>query len=524
MSQGRLGKDLDHERLWSNMRSLVDRVASAADRATVLDQCLDQLNDLLGADRGLILLGTAGGTTHVVNARSAGRTLGGIEREEVSRALIREAQTSGEIQQLRPDSAAIGPDSAIQLGIAAAMAAPLTSRTPGILYLDFRDSEHSAGELHTTFVETAAELISMVIDQAEQLETAREETRAALATQQIESTAPDLEELLRPESMARVKRELETGLHSHLPILILGESGTGKTLLARAIAEATGRTPFVRATLGHSDDLNTITSELFGHEKGAYSGAFGSRTGLVAFADGGTLVLDEILNLPPIAQQLLLDFTQFGTYRPLGFGRAEPRRSRVRLIAATNGDLEAALRDDRFRDDLYHRLSSIKLELPPLRDRRADIPAMAEGYLRRREPNRGWTLALSARRMLLSEDLGWPGNVRQLETVVQRARERALMKNPSARTVEADCFEIRDLGVESPPAEPQPAETQDPAAQWRRIQAERKRLDEHERELIERTLKQCDGVVARAARELDMPRTGLVSRLSRLKIKTGDRN
>ena len=156
-----------------------------------------------------------------------------------------------------------------------------------------------------------------------------------------------------------LRAELAMAVGSELPVLMLGDSGVGKTLLARAIAEASGRLPMVRAMLGAADDLNTITSELFGHERGAFSGALATRTGLVGHADGGTLVLDEILNLPAHAQQLLLDFTQFGTYRPLGHAGAEPRHARTRIIAVTNGDLEAAVRRGAFREDLFYRLGAI---------------------------------------------------------------------------------------------------------------------------------------------------------------------
>src|SRR5687767_14987062 len=147
--------------------------------------------------------------------------------------------------------------------------------------------------------------------------------------------------------MESIRRELQSAIHGESTILILGESGTGKTLLAHAIAEASGRLPVVRAVLGSSDDLNTITSELFGHERGAFSGALTRRTGLFELAHGGTLILDELLNLPPPAQQLLLDFCQFGTYRPLGYDRREPKRAEVRIIACTNGDIERALAEGR---------------------------------------------------------------------------------------------------------------------------------------------------------------------------------
>ena len=130
---------------------------------------------------------------------------------------------------------------------------------------------------------------------------------------------------MRDIGASSVKTHTSAGSPARSPILITGESGTGKTLLAQAIAEASGRRPIVRATLGASDDLNTITSELFGHERGAFSGATAKRMGLAEYADGGTLILDEILNLQrgPMRSTLLLDFTQFGTYRP-GSGTPPP--------------------------------------------------------------------------------------------------------------------------------------------------------------------------------------------------------
>src|SRR5262249_24344692 len=139
--------------------------------------------------------------------------------------------------------------------------------------------------------------------------------------------SPALDELLAPPSLKAIREEVFSALRGSSTLLILGESGTGKTLLAQAIAEASGRGRIVRAIPGSSDDLNTISSELFGHERGASSGAVARRAGLVEFADGGTLQLDEVLNFPLHAQKLLLDVTQFGTYRPLGYDRPEPKRA-----------------------------------------------------------------------------------------------------------------------------------------------------------------------------------------------------
>jgi transcriptional regulator with GAF, ATPase, and Fis domain len=521
---------LDHEKAWTRLRALLERLVTALDRDTFIDDVVDELVDLLGADRGLVVLGDPelGGAV-VVNARGRGRALAPREREEVSKTVIAEARASGRCVVWEPSRPAI--ESMSDLGIVSAMAVPLRraawwgGTAGGVLYVDFRDPRKEPGALHRELFESAAVIVSAVLEQRERLAAAREDLRAARA--ETHHDGPDLDELLRAPSMAARRDEIRAALGGDSSILILGESGTGKTALAQAIAEASGRSPVVRATLGSSDDLNTITSELFGHERGSFSGAVTKRIGLVEMASGGTLILDELLNLPAHAQQLLLDFTQFGTYRPLGWDKPTPKRARVRIIAATNGDLEDAIQRGRFRQDLYFRLAGTVLVLPSLRDRRDDVPALAETTLARIDRSRRWKLSVPARRWLLSGEVALRGNVRELEALVRRARERALAEDPRADVLRPEHFgranetiARSEAASDERPAgarRPESAEPVDALGEsWKQLVQQRASLDEMERTLIRGALEKHRDVVAYAARELGVQRTSLLSRMDTL--------
>jgi DNA-binding NtrC family response regulator len=208
---------------------------------------------------------------------------------------------------------------------------------------------------------------------------------------------------------------------SKASVLVTGESGTGKELIAEAIHAASPRAkaPFVRlhcAALSES----LLESELFGHERGSFTGAFSRREGRFKQADGGTLFLDEIGEIPAAVQVKLLRFLQERTFERVGGN--ETLRVDVRIIAATNRDLGAEIKKGTFREDLFYRLNVVAVELPALRDRRGDVPALASFFLRRYASENGKTIetfdddALAA---LL--EYRWPGNVRELENVVERA-------------------------------------------------------------------------------------------------------
>jgi len=202
------------------------------------------------------------------------------------------------------------------------------------------------------------------------------------------------------------------------PVLITGESGTGKELVARAIHQASGRGAFVAVNCGALPEP-LLESELFGHEKGAFSGADRAKPGLFEAADGGVLLLDEIGDLPLALQPKLLRALENGEVRRVG--ATEARNLDVRVIAATNRDLDAEVQSGRFREDLFYRLNVLSIHTPPLRERAADIPLLAEHFLQGDAAPSPRSRRISPDAMALLTTYPWPGNVRELRNAIQRA-------------------------------------------------------------------------------------------------------
>jgi DNA-binding NtrC family response regulator len=230
--------------------------------------------------------------------------------------------------------------------------------------------------------------------------------------------APFGDILTRSPRMQEVLRVIERVAPTDSAVLILGESGTGKELVARALHERSPRVtrPFVPIQCG-ALPREVLESELFGHEKGAFTGAVAAKPGLVELADGGTLLLDEIGEMEPDSQVKLLRALETGTFFRVGGTR--PRRVDVRIVAATNRDLAEAMRRGEFRQDLYYRINTIAIALPPLRDRREDIALLAKHFV---ESNAAYGVKqLGAAALAALESYGWPGNVRELQHAIERA-------------------------------------------------------------------------------------------------------
>ena len=224
--------------------------------------------------------------------------------------------------------------------------------------------------------------------------------------------------LTRSPRMQEVLRIIERVAPTDSAVLVLGESGTGKELVARAIHEHSPRAEraFVPIHCG-ALPREVLESELFGHEKGAFTGAVGAKPGLVELADGGTLLLDEIGEMEPDSQVKLLRALETGTFFRVGGTR--PRRVDVRIVAATNRDLAEAMRHGEFRQDLYYRINTIAIPLPPLRDRREDIALLAHRFVDGNAPY--GVKRLGAAALAALEGYGWPGNVRELQHAIERA-------------------------------------------------------------------------------------------------------
>jgi DNA-binding NtrC family response regulator len=320
-------------------------------------------------------------------------------------------------------------------------------------------------------------------------------------------------------AMSRVLEQIHKIRSSDVTVLITGESGTGKELVARAIHAGSTRRLNVFVPFNCSAaPREMIESQLFGFRKGAFTGAVASNTGIIRAAEGGTIFLDEIGDLPIDLQPKLLRFLQEGEVQPIGDN--QPSHVDVRVLAATNSDLEKAVAEGRFREDLFHRLNVIRLLVPPLRERREEIPAILNHYLKlyQHESSKS-EIQLSEETVDLIVVYDWPGNVRQLCNEVRRIvayADSRTMVTPEALSPEITRPDPLRVQFAAAGQRPAPVSIISQAAGITLGAA----VEELERRMIAGALERSSGNIARAAKELGLSRKGLYLKMDRLNFKS----
>jgi len=318
--------------------------------------------------------------------------------------------------------------------------------------------------------------------------------------------AIDSEIVSASPKMETVKKMVLKVARSNSTVLVRGESGTGKELIARSVHNQSPRAAeMFQAVNCAAINENLLESELFGHEKGSFTGAHAEKKGLFEIADRGTLFLDEIAELDVGIQAKLLRALQERKIRRVG-GTHEISVD-VRVIAATNRDLRAMVADGRFRDDLYYRINVLSIDVPPLRERREDIPVLIEYFLKKHTKNTSRLVTgLTSDTKKLMNDYSWPGNVRQLESAIERA---ILLSEGDQITPDDLPTEVRqEVG---------------PAAEGAfKLPAEGINFEEVERNLITQAMEQTDYNITRAAKLLGLTFRTLQYRLEKFGIKKPD--
>ncbi len=491
----------------------------------LLEQVVDAVMELTDAERGAVVVLSVDGKERVEVTRELGQ---GTAAVRFSRSVIDRVLSEGE-PVLSVDAAADDrfdeSRSISHLNLRSVLAVPLRFRGElvGAAYVDHRLRRGNFDEDDLAHMEEFAELAALAVaharavsalqartqalvdqqrDLTERLE-AREAEAATLRVQVqsagVATTAAPAGMIGATEPMQRVFRLIDRLADTDVPVVIYGESGTGKELVARAIHEGGSRRkgPFVAENCAAIPET-LLESVLFGHARGAFTGAQSAKPGLFEAAHGGTIFLDEVSEMSPGMQSKLLRVLQEGEVRRVGENAS--RAVDVRVVAASNRDLDSLVESGEFRRDLFYRINVVKLELPPLRARADDLPALIEHFVGRYAAGTGG-LEITPAAMRRMGAYAWPGNVRELENEVQRWVALAEGSvdvddlSPTLRAVSAQAPDPDDLRI-------------------------RPRVDRLERELIEQALARTEGNQTRAAELLGLSRYGLQKKLRRMEIES----
>jgi len=431
-------RDLSHQRL-EVLYEVARALPALLDAKELVGRILDLALETTGAERGVLFLRNSDGAVEPEIARGADDAT--LERAAgVSRRILEHALLAGEAL-LSDDARAderFATQSVMLHNIVSFMCVPLLrgDQILGALYVDHRTFADLFTREDLAFLRALADLCAVALENAR---------RHAGLEGEVRRLRRDVEGKYRfgsllggSESMVRLVRVLERVIDSEATVLLCGENGTGKELVARALHQASRRAarPFVVIDCGALPE-SLATSELFGHRRGAFTGARDDHAGLFEQAEGGTVFLDQVEDLPTPLQPHLLRLLQEGEVRRVG--ETAYRRVHVRVVAASRVDLAQRVRDGSFREDLYYRLRVVPVDLPPLRERREDIPALAAHFLERARARNGASgLGFSRACMEAMLAHSWPGNVRELEHAIERATLLAC----------GDRIEAADMGID----------------------------------------------------------------------------
>jgi transcriptional regulator with GAF, ATPase, and Fis domain len=479
----------------------IREIAAAGSAADLAGRLLQEVVAATGADRAAVLLRDGGGTEGghwVVRVGHAAAGAAGAGTIKVSTSIVRKVAEEGKavlFQDALADERLRSKASVVSEEIVSAVAAPVAGRggAPGVLYADRRGRKSGFGEEDLAVIADAAAAAGPILERLDAEADLRAENRNL-----IRSIAQAKRIIGRSAAVARILDFIRRAAPTPMTVLIQGETGTGKELVAAAIHYASPRRgqPFVAINCAALPE-NLVESELFGHEKGAFTGAATRRKGRFELADKGTILLDEVGELSLACQAKLLRLLEERELERVG--GAEPIRVDVRVVAATNRNLLDAVGAGSFREDLFYRLSVLNLEVPPLRERPEDIALLAEHFLE----GAGGQKKLGKEALEKLQAYSWPGNVRQLRNVIEGAV--VLGDGPEVSPDDLVLPERRPGAAEAGRGARAAASAEAP---WRPMS-----LEEIEKEHIERVLAHTGGNKKRAADILGIERCTLYAKL-----------
>lgn len=429
------------------LNKVTKTINSIMDYPVLLEKVMDLALETVNAERGAIILEDANNLEFAVARDISKENLKALA--DLSSSVVRKVITEGKpilLHDVQDDQRFKEAKSVVKHDIRSVLCVPLTSRgkLSGVIYADTRSRRG-------VFTSEELEFLAAFSDQAGiAIENAR--LHSMLAQENVHLKQELMHENLfsnivgRSASMQRVFDILRKILNSNVPVLISGETGTGKEQVARALHYNGPRKDarFVPIYCG-SLPLALFESELFGYKKGAFTGASQDKKGFFDEANGGTLFLDEITDISPDVQAKLLRVLQEQEF--FRIGDTSPRRVDVRVISATNKNIETEIKNNRFREDLFYRLNVVRVELPPLRERKGDISLLSGHFLTKSAKESGKkTEGFTPEALELMENYSWPGNVRELENIVSRAVALA-----SNRLITPDLLGITQPQKKSPP-------------------------------------------------------------------------